>query len=632
MFSTHLKKNPFHLLYVILLFAVACQQDSQKQQTATEDKPPMKTTRDIHSFARPEEAVIKHLFLDLAVNFEAKTLSGKAVLDIENKSQADTLYLDTDKLTIEKVTLDNDQTPVQYSLGKEVEHLGQPLAIPLTPQAKQVTVHYTTSTEAGALQWLSPEQTAGKKHPFLFTQSQAILARSWAPVQDSPGIRFTYDARIKVPAALLAVMSADNPTAKNAEGVYTFKMDKPIPAYLLALSVGDLAFEKVGPHTGIYAEPVTLPKAVYEFADLEKMLQAAEKIYGQYAWGRYDLLVLPPSFPFGGMENPKLTFATPTILAGDRSLTSLVAHELAHSWSGNLVTNQTWNDFWLNEGFTVYFERRIMEELYGKPYAEMLASLGYHDLVQTVEEFGKTSKDTQLKLDLAGRSPDDGVSDIAYEKGFSFLRLLENTVGREKWDAFVKNYFQTYAFQSMNTEDFLVYLQKELFAGNPEQFKKLNIQEWVYSPGLPANIPKVQSGRFEAVEEVAKSWQQGTPASQLNTKEWSSHEWLHFIRQLPASLSIPQMTELDKAFGFTQSGNSEILAAWLLRAVQANYSPAYPALEKFLVNVGRRKFLTPLYGALIKTPEGKQRAKAIYAKARPNYHFVATNTLDAMLK
>jgi leukotriene A-4 hydrolase/aminopeptidase len=632
MYQNYIKKNFIHLLYSALLFAVACQQNPKKQETATEDIPPMTTTRDIHSFARPEEAVVKHLSLDLAVNFDSRTLSGKAALEIENKSQADTLFLDTDKLTIEKVILGKDEKPVQYNLGKEAEHLGQPLAIPITPDTKQVTVYYTTNPEAGALQWLSPEQTAGKKNPFLFTQSQAILARSWVPIQDSPGIRFTYDARVKVPKELLAVMSADNPTAKNADGLYTFSMDKPIPAYLLALAAGDLVFEKVGPHTGIYAEPVTLPKAVYEFTDLEKMLQAAEKIYGEYAWGRYDLLVLPPSFPFGGMENPKITFATPTILAGDRSLTSLVAHELAHSWSGNLVTNQTWNDFWLNEGFTVYFERRIMEELYGKPYADMLASLGYQDLVQTVEEIGKDNKDTQLKLDLSGRNPDDGVTDIAYEKGYFFLRLLENTVGREKWDNFVKQYFQANAFRSMNTEQFLVYLKKELFGNNPGQFDKLNIQEWVYSPGLPSNILQVKSERFAAVEEEARRWQQGTAASRLNTKEWSSHEWLHFIRQLPASLSVTQVSELDKSFGFTQSGNSEILAAWLLRAIQANYTPAYPALEKFLVNVGRRKFLTPLYGALIKTPEGKQRAKAIYSKARPNYHFVATNTLDAMLK
>lgn len=593
--------------------------------------PPMTTTRDIHSFAKPEESIVKNLSLDLTVDFNARTLSGKAVLEIENAADADTLYLDTDKLTIHKVSLDAEENSSRYAIGEETEHLGRPLIIQITPQTRLVNVYYTTSAEAGALQWLTPEQTAGKKYPFLFTQSQAILARSWVPIQDSPGIRFTYNARVTVPKELLALMSADNPRAKNAEGVYTFNMDKPIPAYLLALSVGDLVFEEVGPHTGIYAEPVTLPKAVYEFADLEKMLQAAEKIYGQYAWGRYDLLVLPPSFPFGGMENPKLTFATPTILAGDRSLTSLVAHELAHSWSGNLVTNQTWNDFWLNEGFTVYFERRIMEELYGKAYADMLASLGYQDLVQTVEEFGKNSPDTQLKLNLSGRNPDDGVSDIAYEKGFFFLRLLENTVGRDRWDRFVKNYFQTHAFQSMNTERFLAYAEKELFANNPEQFNKLNVREWVYQPGLPATIPQVQSERFAAVEESARRWQAGTAASQLNTKEWSSHEWLHFIRQLPASLNVAQMTELDKAFGFTQSGNAEILAAWLLRAVQARYTPAYAALEKFLVNVGRRKFLTPLYGALIKTPEGKQRAKDIYARARPNYHSVSTNTLDAML-
>ncbi len=612
-----------------LAFA-ACQSTTPKEEKKSMDQtaPTATTAKDVHTFAQPDEAVVKHLKLDVKVDFAQKVLTGKASLQIENRGQADSLRLDTRQLTIEKVTLGESEEATTYGLGAEMEHLGQELAIKIKPDTKWVHVYYQTHPEAAALQWLNPQQTAGKKHPFLFTQSQAILARTWVPIQDSPGIRFTYEATVQVPKELLAVMSADNPQQKNATGTYQFNMDKPIPAYLLALSVGDIAFAPVGSRTGVYAEPATLEKASYEFAEMEKMLEAAEKLYGPYAWGRYDLLVLPPSFPFGGMENPKLTFATPTILAGDRSLTSLVAHELAHSWSGNLVTNQTWNDFWLNEGFTVYFERRIMEELYSKDYADMLKVLGLQELKGTVEEFGKDSEDTQLKLNLTGRNPDDGVSDIAYEKGNALLLRLEETVGREKWDAFVKNYFQSFSFQSMNTERFITYLKKQL----PGIENKVNIQEWIYGKGLPADLPDVKSVRFEAVEKAVQDWSTGTPAKQLATKDWSSHEWLHFIRHLPNSMTTAQMSELDKAFKFTNSGNSELLAAWLGHAVKHQYEPAYPALEKFLVNVGRRKFLTPLYGELLKTPEGKQRALAIYAKARPNYHFVAVSTLDAMLK
>ncbi len=612
------------------LALAACQSTTQKEEKKSMDQTASTSTavKDVHTFAQPDEAVVKHLKLDVKVDFAQKILMGKASLQIENRGQADSLCLDTRQLTIEKVTLGESEEATTYGLGAEMEHLGQELAVKIKPDTKWVHIYYKTHPEAAALQWLNPQQTAGKQHPFLFTQSQAILARTWVPIQDSPGIRFTYEATVQVPKELLAVMSADNPQGKNATGTYQFKMDKPIPAYLLALSVGDIAFASVGSRTGVYAEPATLEKASYEFAEMEKMLEAAEKLYGPYAWGRYDLLVLPPSFPFGGMENPKLTFATPTILAGDRSLTSLVAHELAHSWSGNLVTNQTWNDFWLNEGFTVYFERRIMEELYGKDYADMLKVLGLQELKGTVEEFGKDSEDTQLKLNLTGRNPDDGVSDIAYEKGNALLLRLEETVGRDKWDAFVKNYFQSFSFQSMNTERFIAYLKKEL----PGIDNKVNIQEWIYGKGLPADLPGVKSVRFEAVEKAVQDWSTGTPAKQLATKDWSSHEWLHFIRHLPDSLTTARMSELDKAFNFTNSGNSELLAAWLGHAIKSKYDPAYEALEKFLVNVGRRKFLTPLYGELLKTPEGKQRALAIYTKARPNYHFVAVSTLDAMLK
>lgn len=588
--------------------------------------------KDVHSFSQPDEAVVTHLDLDIVVDFDKQLISGKAAWKIKTSGKAGSVIFDTRDLDIEKVTAGKEEKPVPFKLGNEVKYLGRSLEVQLEPGTEYLTIYYRTSPDAAALQWLDPQQTAGKIHPFLFTQSQAILARTWIPCQDSPGIRFTYKAKVKVPAHLLAVMSAENPREKNASGVYTFAMKQPVPSYLMALSVGDIVYRPIGPRTGVYAEPVTIDRAAYEFADMEKMLLAAEKLYGEYAWDQYDLIVLPPSFPFGGMENPRLTFATPTILAGDRSLTSLVAHELAHSWSGNLVTNATWNDFWLNEGFTVYFERRIMEELYGKDYADMLAVLGYHGLLQTVDEFGKDSPDTKLKLDLKGRDPDDGVSDIAYEKGYFLLKLIESKTGRQKFDAFLKNYFAAYAFKTMNTEDFIVYLKNELLDGDESVYKELKIDEWIYQPGLPGNFPEVRSRLFEAVDKVVLDFKQGKTAAELPEKEWSSHEWLHFVKNLPADISIEKMSELDQAFNFTNTGNNEVLNAWLELSVKRSYKPADQAVEKFLVNVGRRKFLLPLYKELIKTEEGKKRAIEIYQKARPNYHSVATQTIDELLE
>ena len=587
---------------------------------------------DVHSFAKPEEAVARHLNLDITVNFDQKVISGKATYQIENFNKTNQIIFDTRGLNIEQVYLGEEQTPTSFRLGEEQKFLGRPLIVDIKPETKSVTIQYSTTANADALQWLNPQQTAGKKYPFLFTQSQAILARTWIPIQDSPGIRITYSARVKVPKELMAVMSAENPQQKNNSGEYTFEMKQAIPSYLMALSAGDLVFRPIGQQTGIYAEPATIEAAAYEFAEMDKMLVAAEKLYGKYRWDRYDLLVLPPSFPFGGMENPRLTFVTPTVLAKDRSLTSLIAHELAHSWSGNLVTNATWDDFWLNEGFTVYFERRIMEELYGKDYADMLNVLGYQDLQHTIEEKGASSEDTRLKLDLEGRDPDEGLTDIAYEKGNLFLQNIERAVGRKRFDEFVNKYFQTFAFKSTNTDLFLDFLRNELIKGDEKLAEQINIEGWVYSPGLPEDHLKPTSTRFARVEEALSSWKNGKPAAQLNTKDWSSHEWLHFIRMLPEQLSQQQLAELDKAFGFTNSGNSEVLAAWFIHAIRHNYTTADKALENFLTNVGRRKFLVPIYKALTASPEGKQKALAIYAKARPNYHAVSTLTLDEMLK
>jgi leukotriene-A4 hydrolase len=577
---------------------------------------------DIHSFARPDEAVVRHLALDLLVDFERQQLAGVATLNIDRTAAARELVLDTNGLTIDKVTLGTGKA-ASFRVGEPQPHLGRPLFIDLEPDTTSVSIQYASAPDAAAVQWLTPAQTAGGKEPFLFTQSQAILARTWVPCQDSPGVRMTYEATIRVPKGLVAVMSAENSPDVAADGVYRFRMPQPIPSYLLALAVGDLAFRSLGRNSGVWAEKPMIEASAYELADTQKMIDAAEAIYGPYRWGQYDVLVLPPSFPFGGMENPRLTFATPTILAGDRSLVNLVAHELAHSWSGNLVTNATWNDFWLNEGFTVYFERRIMEAVAGRDYSEMLALLGYQDLETTVAEL--QPRDTHLFLDLTGRDPDEAATKLPYEKGYFLLRLLEETVGREKWDAFLRAYFDRYAFQSMTTAGFLREL-RDAFPGADVQ-----IETWVNGPGIPSNAPRVKSTAFAKVEEQGRAWLGGTPASQLATQKWSTHEWIHFLRHLPNDLTREQMAELDAAFRFTESGNSEILHEWLMNAIDKKYEPGYDALEKFLLRQGRRKFLKPLYQKLAETPEGLERAKRIYEKARPTYHSVSYRTIDQIL-
>lgn len=584
--------------------------------------------RDLHTQSNADSVTVKHLDLDIAVDFAKKQIGGRATWDISNDKKASVLRLDTYDLTIDSVTADGKK--VQHSIGAFVEHLGSALSIPITDQTKQISIWYHTGAKATALQWLEPQQTLGKKQPFLYTQSESIYARSWVPAADGPGIRFTYTARVTVPKGLMALMSAENPQEKSADGVYTFKMNIPIPAYLMALAVGDITFRSIDARTGVYAEPNMADKAQYEFAEVGKMVNTAEQLYGPYRWGRYDALVLPPGFPIGGMENPKLTFATPTIIAGDRSLMNLIAHELAHNWSGNLVTNGTWNDFWLNEGFTVYFERRLTEAMTDKSYADMLWELGYQDLEHTVEDIGKDSKDTWLKIDLTGRDPDDGLTDIAYEKGALFLKLIENNVGRERMDTFLNKYFNEHAFKTITTEKFLTYLNENLIKGDKELEQKLNVNAWVYGPGIPSNAPRVQPERFKAVDAARDAFLGGKSPAELGTAKWSTNEWLHFLRKMPKPLGKERMAALDKQFKFTTSGNSEIAAQWYVMSIAASYDAAYPALEKFLSQVGRRKFLEPLYEEMMTT--GKQdMAKSIYQKYRMNYHPLAQGTLDKLI-
>lgn len=595
----------------------------------------LRPARDDHSYGNPGEILVRHADLDWDVLFDLRVLRGTADLSLERPKggRANRLVLDTRDLDVEKVETSVDGavwSDAVFSLAPADRILGSALTVTVPESSNRVRVMYATRPQASALQWLEPPQTAGKANPFLFTQSQAIHARSWMPLQDSPQVRMTYRARVRTPRDLVAVMSADNDPRVARDGAYDFEMMQPIPSYLIALAVGDLAAVPVSSRTGVWAEPAVVDRAAREFSDLERMIQATEELFGPYRWTRYDVLVLPPSFPFGGMENPRLTFATPTVLAGDKSLVALVAHELAHSWAGNLVGNATWSDFWLNEGMTTYIERRIIERVYGVGRAEMEAVLGRQDLEKEMADL--PDKDEILHVDLTGRDPDEGFTDVPYEKGALLMRQLEETFGRQRFDRFLRSYFDHFAFRSITTEDFVRYLKTTLLDAEPALASKVPLEEWIERPGIPSSAPRPRSEAFVTVEAATKRWFEGkTPASALETSAWSTQEWLHFLRALPLPLDRGRMAELDRAFALTESTNSEITNQWLSMAIASGYEPADRRLEDFLMSMGRRKFLKPLYEALVKTPAGKSRALAIYRKARPTYHPIAASMVDKIV-
>lgn len=600
--------------------------------------------KDTHTYARPHEAQVTHVDMDLAVDFRRRVLEGSAILTVQRspRSPRAPVVLDTEKLTIRQVEVARGNgrfAPAKYQIGPVDKILGAPLTVQLPGKGNQfrVKVTYVTDPSGSALQWLAPEQTVGKKHPYFFTQSQAIHARSWIPLQDTPGVRVTYDAKIKTTDGLVALMGAGGNSQsragtdpKGGERRFTFRMDQRIPSYLIALAVGDIAFRPLGRRTGVYDEPSAVDRDAKELEDVEQMMVATEELYGPYLWGRYDVLILPPGFPYGGMENPRLTFASPTIIAGDKSLVSVIAHELAHSWSGNLVTNATWSDFWLNEGFTTYIERRLVEKVYGERMATMQAVLGRQVLDRDVAKF--ETRDQILHVNLEGRDPDDGSTELPYEKGALFLRHLEETVGRANFDGFLNRYFQQFAFQSITTQDFLKYLNANLIKPYPQVRSQVPIEEWISQPGVPASAPQIASDAFAKVETQAKAFAGATGrASALQTKDWTTQEWLHFLKALPANLGTKKMAELDTRFQLTDSGNIEITLQWMMMAIANQYEAAYAKLDQVLMTVGRRKIVKPLYEELAKSEAGKRRARAVYAQARAGYHPILSKEVDEIL-
>jgi len=598
---------------------------------------------DESSYAEPDVVRVTHLALDLAVDFDKKQLSGTATLDLNwHDLNAHPLVLDTRDLTISKIE-GNDGTDtwstLTYVLAPRDPILGSKLTIAMPKQMLQVRITYATSPQASGLQWLEPSMTEGKKLPFMFSQSEAIHARSWIPLQDTPGVRFTYAAHITTPKDLMALMSADN--GMNADndpaiphnGDYKFTMAQQVPSYLLAIAVGDLVFKRISDRSGVWAEPEMAVKAKAEFADTEKMIKTTEGLYGPYRWTRYDILVLPPSFPFGGMENPRLTFATPTVIVGDKSLVSLVAHELAHSWSGNLVTNASWKDIWLNEGFTTYVQGRVTEELYGKDVAEMERVIDQGELGREIAAEDIKPVDQVLVLPpLTGRDPDDAISDIAYTKGAWFLQFLEQRFGRQTFDAFLRSYFDNFAFHSISSDQFEAYLRANLLPKDPKAVTDAELHEWLHEPGIPPFATRAASERFSAVDEARKAWLDGgaLPAAAV-TDKWVTQEWVRFLEGMPDKLTIDQASALDKAYHFSGTPNGEIAQRWYPLTVRSGDLEARPGMAEFLQRIGRLKLIRPTYEALVKTPEGLAFAKDVFEKSKPGYHPITAASIEGLL-
>ena len=591
---------------------------------------------DEHSYAEPAKVSITSMALDLTIDFETKTLSGEVIHSLKWSDPGYlSLNLDTRDLQINRVSgrnADGRWRKLKFSVSDSDPQYGARLQINSKRQYEQIRIRYSTSPGASGLQWLEPQMTAGGALPFMFSQSQAIHARSWVPLQDTPGVRFTYTAKIHTPASVMALMSADNDPNAARDGEYVFSMPQPIPSYLMAIAAGDLKFKAISERSGVWAEPSVLDRAVKEFEDTEKMIVATEKLYGPYRWGRYDLLILPPSFPFGGMENPRLSFITPTVIVGDKTLVSLIAHELAHSWSGNLVTNASWKDMWLNEGFTSYVENRIVEDLYGIEQAAMENVISQNGLKA---ELAELSPERQLLMLAAtpGGDPEDALSDVAYIKGQWFLIFLEKRFGREVFDPFLKRWFDSNAFKSVTTEDFVQFLRSDLFARKPGAVTEAELNQWISGPGVPATAPASQTQRFAAVDASRALWLNKTKAArELDTGAWITQEWVYFLEGMPADIATERLIELDQAFRFTGSANGEIAQRWYPITIRAGYFEARPALGQFLRKIGRRKLIMPSYQALAETADGLAFAKQVYALAKAGYHPITRGSVEAVLQ
>jgi len=583
------------------------------------------TLKDPHSYTDLSQGQIQHIGFDIHVDFDKKILNVKADYSLKG-SVSGTLSLDTRSLQISRV----------YSNGKDVvwelleadEILGQRLDLMELKEIQSFTIECQTDPSSEALQWVSPERTLGGVYPYLYSQCQEIQARSVFPCQDSPAVRITYDASITVPEKLMAVMAAET-LGSNVEGpscTYHFKMTQPIPTYLFALAAGNLAYQELGPRTGVYAEPEQLAAAAYEFAENEDKLEQAEKLLGPYKWDRYDLLILPPTFPYGGMENPRLTFLTPMFIRGNRKFTDIVSHELAHAWTGNLVTNASWEHFWLNEGWTTYAERRISEEIYGLEHISIGDHISRTGLMRWFDDFGVDSQFARLRTRLEGHPPK--VTIVPYIKGYTFILMLEQAVGRNKFDAFMQKYIKTFQFQSLTTERFVEFLQVEL----PSVFDLVDVDEWLYEPGFPDSAPEIKSALVDEVETLNEKYLRGEMPTKEEVKDWIGMQTFIFLQSLPKVITIEDCREIKDLFDLNQETYPMLIKEFYILCIRSGYQDIYPDIEALFSATGRMVVLMPVVRAIVDTDWSRGNARQLYESVKKKHHPLTNQVFEQILR
>ncbi|XP_018570757.1 leukotriene A-4 hydrolase isoform X2 [Anoplophora glabripennis] len=595
---------------------------------------------DPSSFSRPELAVVTEIFLNLSVNFDKKILIGNVDLSVKKIDEnVNEIVLDSSKLNIASIYDAETNDKLEYNLSEAIAEYGSKLSVQLPKKdsnSYKIGIKYETSPDATGLQWLSPNATAGKKHPYLFSQFQPTHARSVLPCQDTPAVKTKYTATISAPQEYTVLMSAICNGSKELHGgkLSHFVQTVPMPSYLIAIAVGVLQSRKIGPRSHVWAEKEIIEDCAFEFAETEHQLKTAEEICGPYVWGIYDLLVLPPSFPYGGMENPCLTFVTPTLLAGDRSLANVVAHEIAHSWTGNLITNRNFEHFWLNEGFTVFVERKIKGRLESPQSQDFDAYTHVTELNETVNRIGKDSPLTQLVVNLKGVHPDDAFSIIPYEKGQTFLRYLENVVGGpENFEPFLRKYFDTFKYKSIETKDFQDFFNN-YFNSNPD-ITLIDWKTWLYSPGMPPVIPDYDKSLAvicdNLIEKFLKWDGEGEiPLTIDDKKNLTTNQIIYFLQIISEAEAQPikKLEMLNNVFGFNDIKNSEIKFRWLRVCIKARWEEKVHVALTWINIVGRMKFVRPLYRDLYQWEEIKQRTVDNFLANRHSMMHVSAYTLE----